>query len=90
MNYLSLGGDTVVSTDDVLAVCDLDNASYSHITRDFLKIAQQEGRIALVTDDLPRSMILCRTESGKETVYLSGLNAATLLKRAEAGLSELI
>ena len=83
--YLHLGGDTVVDTENVLGIFDLDNASWSKHTRAFLRRVQQEGRVINVTDDLPRSMVLCRV-NGQERVYISLLSSATLMKRAEAGL----
>ena len=83
--YLHLGGDTVVATGDILGIFDLDNASWSKHTRAFLRRVQQEGRVINVTDDLPRSMVLCRV-NGEERVYISLLSSATLMKRAEGGL----
>ena len=83
--YLHLGGDTVVATGDVLGIFDLDNASWSKHTRAFLRRVQQEGKVINVTDDLPRSMVLCRI-NGEERVYISLLSSATLMKRAEGGL----
>ena len=80
--YLHLGADTVVKTDSILAVCDLDNTSSSHITRDYLRAAETAGRVVNVAEDLPKSFVVCR-ESGGTRVYLSQLNTATLLKRAE-------
>lgn len=80
--YLHLGADTVVKTDTILAVCDLDNTSSSHITRDYLRAAETAGRVVNVAEDLPKSFVVCR-ESGGTRVYLSQLNTATLLKRAE-------
>ena len=83
--YLHLGGDTVVATGDILGIFDLDNASWSKHTRAFLRRVQQEGRVINVTDDLPRSMVLCRIH-GEERVYISLLSSATLMKRAEGSL----
>lgn len=80
--YLHLGADTVVCTDDILAICDLDNASASHITRSYLRGAERAGEIVNVADDLPKSFVVC-AERGGTRVYLSQLNTATLLKRAE-------
>lgn len=80
--YLHLGADTVVKTDSILAVCDLDNTSSSHITRDYLRAAETAGRVVNVAEDLPKSFVVCR-ENGVTRVYLSQLNTATLLKRAE-------
>ena len=80
--YLHLGGGAVVTWKSVLAVCDLDNSSYSHLTREFLKQAESDGHVISVADDIPKSFVLCK-EGGKNRVYLSQLNSATLLKRVE-------
>ena len=80
--YLHLGAETVVRTDSIVAVFDLDNASSSHITREALRAAEQAGKVVNVADDLPKSFVVCR-EDGKTRIYLSQLNTATLLKRAE-------
>ncbi len=79
--YLHLGGGVVAPYGDILGVFDLDNASYSHLTREFLARGEKEGRVVNVAEDLPKSFVLC---SGGR-IYLSQLNSATLLKRAEAG-----
>ena len=86
--YLHLGGDTVVATGDVLGIFDLDNASWSKHTRAFLRRVQQENRVINVTDDLPRSMVVCSMD-GEERVYISLLSSATLLKRAESGMGSM-
>ena len=75
--YLHVGADVVVRTADVVTVCDLDNASSSYITRDFLRQAEEEGRLYNVAEDLPKSFVVCKNG----LVYLSQLNSATLLKR---------
>ena len=80
--YLHLGAGTAVRTEDILAICDLDNTSASHITRSYLRAAEQAGEVVNVADDLPKSFVVC-AEGGKKRVYLSQLNTATLLKRAE-------
>ena len=80
--YLHLGAETAVRTEDILAICDLDNTSASHITRSYLRAAEQAGEVVNVADDLPKSFVVY-AEGGKKRVYLSQLNTATLLKRAE-------
>ena len=82
--YLHLGGDVSVRTGDIVAVCDLDNASTSHLTRAFLRQAEREGRVVNVAEDLPKSFVVCAGEDGP-VIYLSQLNPATLLRRAESG-----
>ena len=79
MMYLHIGGEIAVRSEDILAVCDMDNATSSHITRAALRKAEQEGKVVNAAEDLPKSFVLC----ADGTVYLSGLNSATLLRRAE-------
>lgn len=81
--YLHLGGDVVVRQKDILAICDLENTSSSHITRAYLRKAEENGRVVNVAEDLPKSFVACTGKDGQCTVYLSQLNSATLVKRAE-------
>lgn len=81
--YLHLGQSVMVPTDSILGIFDLDNTTWSHRTRAFLEQAEQEGRLTVVGDDLPRSFVLCQEEGKPFRVYISQLNTATLYKRAE-------
>ena len=84
--YLHLGQNTVVDTEQLLGVFDLDNSTVSKHTRDFLARAQKEGRVVNVSMELPKSFVVCRDQEG-ETVYLSQLSSATLLRRSQERLS---
>lgn len=81
--YLHLGQSVVVHQKDILGIFDLDNTSYSFRTRKFLEQAEKEGRLVTVTDDLPKSFVLCQGKDGKSIVYLSQLSSATLRGRVE-------
>lgn len=78
---LHLGQDTIVNTEQIVGVYDLDNTTVSKHTRAYLARAQQEGRVVNVSSELPKSFIVC-ADSGVETVYLSQLAPVTLLKRS--------
>lgn len=79
--YLHLGQDTIVMTNSIIGVFDLDNTTGSKRTREYLALAQQEGRVVNVTAELPKSFIVCQ-ENGRERVYLSQMSPATLFKRS--------
>lgn len=81
--YLHLGQDTVVRTDRIVGVFDMDNSTVSKHTRRFLARAQKEGRVVNVSMELPKSFVVCEKDGG-ETVYLSQMAPATLLRRAES------
>lgn len=66
--YLHIGKNAVVLKRDVVAVCDLDNASYSHITRAYLTAAEKAGQVVNVCDDLPKSLVVCRGPEGEQVL----------------------
>ena len=86
--YLHLGQSVMVPHQEILAIFDLDNASWAYKTREFLEQAEREGRAVWLTDDLPRSFILAGSATGKPTIYISPLSSAILKKRAENDLIE--
>ena len=67
--YLHLGQSVVVPYRDVVGIFDLDNTSSSHLTRAFLERAEKEGRVVNVSDDLPRSFVLC-TQGGETAPFI--------------------
>lgn len=81
--YLHLGQAVMIPDREVLAVFDLDNASWAYKTREFLERAEQEGRAVWLTDDLPRSFVLTQRAGGEPMVYISPLSAGILKKRLE-------
>ena len=84
--YLHLGGGAVIRQRDILGIFDLDAATVSYLTRDFLRAAQDRG---LVRDagggyDLPKSFILTDASVPGGGVWLSPLGSATLKKRCNS------
>lgn len=57
----------------------MDTTTVSKKTRDYLSKAEKDGRVFYVSNELPKSFIVC--ENGK--VYVSQISPSTLLKRAE-------
>ncbi|MBR5991818.1 MAG: DUF370 domain-containing protein, partial [Clostridia bacterium] len=57
------------------------NTTVSKHTRKYLSTATKNGRIINVSLELPKSFIVCRDKNGEETVYISQISPATLLKR---------
>ena len=81
--YLHLGQNIVVTEASVVGIFDMDNTTSSHITRKFLSEAEKAGRVTVITDELPKSFVVC-DEDEKQSIYLSQLTSATLQKRGEA------
>ena len=81
--YLHLGQDTVVRTDEIVGIFDLDTSTVSKRTREFLTKAPKAGQVGNVSMELPKSIVLCAQpgRKGGHTLYISQISSATLLKR---------
>ncbi len=80
--YIHLGSGTFVNRKSIIGIFDIDYCSVEKRTREFLKKATNKGEVVNISDDLPKSFVLC-SESGKTTLYISGISPATLTKRSE-------
>ena len=76
--YLHLGNAAMVQKSAIVGIFDLDSSSQSRLTRAFLARQERENRVRSVSEELPKSFVLCDGET-----YLSPLSTATLLKRME-------
>ena len=69
--YLHLGQNVMLEKKRIIGIFDLDNTSYSKITRKFLAEAEKESVVITVGEELPRSFILCDHPYHRQIVYLS-------------------
>ena len=86
--YIHLGQDTVVSTDSIIGIFDIENTSVSRDTKAFFRGCEAAGGVINVCSqqdplqvELPKSLIICG-ERGKTRIYISQISSATLRKRA--------
>ena len=80
--YLHIGNGMVVNDRDIVGIFDIDYCSVDRRTRDFLSRAQKEGRIVDVSQEIPKSFIVVRSDDG-EKVYITNISPATLTRRFE-------
>ncbi|MEG0912364.1 MAG: DUF370 domain-containing protein [Oscillospiraceae bacterium] len=81
--YIHLGSGTVVNSKSIVGIFDIDYCSVSKRTREFLTAAQKSNRVVNVTDELPKSFIVCK-DNNKTILYISGVSPATITKRANS------
>ena len=74
--YLHLGQDTVITTETVIGIFDMDECTVSKKTGDYLTAAEKRGRVVNVSFELPKSFVVCE-KNGKITVYISQLSSKT-------------
>ena len=85
---LHLGRDVAVPEDSIITVFDMDTATWSKHTRNYLSAAEKAGKVYVITEELPKSAVVCR-ENGDFVVYISQISSRTLLKRLEEGVDAL-
>lgn len=79
--FLHIGGDVVVPMKNVIAIMDMETTTLSADTKNFLKVAEEEGFVEAISDDMPKTFIIMEIDK-KSKVYLSPISSVTLLKRA--------
>ena len=82
--FLHLGENTVITTQEIVGIFDLDTTTVSKITREYLNGMQKNQQIIDVSYDLPKSFVVCRQkETDKTVAYVSPISTQTLLKRIQ-------
>jgi hypothetical protein len=79
--YLHLGGEVIIQKKDLIAVIDIEKNN-SKITKEFIKIAEEEGFLRKIGEDKPKTMIITEIKN-KSMIFLSSISSATLYKRSE-------
>lgn len=79
--FLHLGGDVVIPIKNIIAILDIETTTISKDTKEFLKIAEEEGFIESITNDLPKSFVIAEFDK-KSKIFLSPISSVTLQKRS--------
>ena len=83
--YLHLGQSTVITTNELIGIFDMDNTTVMKSTRDYLNIAEKSGEVVNVSYELPKSFVVCTDKNNKsKKVYITQISPSTLLKRAKS------
>lgn len=78
--YLHLGQETVVRLEDIIGIFDIETSSVGKETRWFLSRAEKNMMVTNVSNDLPKSFVICN-DNGTNRVYISQISTATLKRR---------
>lgn len=82
--FLHLGQDTIITTDEIIGIFDIDTTTVSKATRNYLSTKEKNGDVVNVSYELPKSFIVTYDKKTKEKkVYISPISSITLLKRIE-------
>ncbi len=79
--YIHLGQETVIKSDEVIGIFDLESTTISKNTRIFLEKSEKEKRVVNVSFELPKSFIVCSKKRDAK-VFISQISSLTLRKRS--------
>jgi extracellular matrix regulatory protein B len=80
--FLHLGENVVVPLNDVIGIFNLETATYSSDSMQFLRLAEEDGFVEKISKEPPKSFILAEVDK-KSKVYLSPISSSTLTKRTD-------
>lgn len=78
--YLHVGNNKSIRKRDIIGIFDTDNATRAALSKKFLTDAEKRGDLISVTDEIPKSFILCR-KNNTVAVCLSQLSVTALAGR---------
>ncbi len=78
--FIHIGNGVSIKKEDVIGIFDLDNATLSKSTKEFLNKIEREGLVEYNDFDLPRSFILF-SDKEKEKIKLSRISSSGLKQR---------
>lgn len=82
MKKVYLGGEFLVRDNDVIGIFDMDSATVSKKTRDFLENAEKMGNVVYSNlYEFPRSFVLT-----KDKTYITPIAAGTLNRKYKKNL----
>ncbi len=73
----------MVSLKDIISIIDAKTAMMSKDTREFLKIAEEEGFVKKISQEPPKSFILAEIKKST-VVFFSPISSITLMKRSRS------
>ncbi|MCC8196504.1 MAG: DUF370 domain-containing protein [Ruminococcus sp.] len=79
--YLHLGNNVSVYEKNIIAIMDIENASTSKITKEYLSAVGRSKQVIYCSYDMPKSFIVTLDDDLTERVYISSLASRTLIKR---------
>lgn len=80
--FLHLGENVVVPIKDVIGIFDLQTASYSSDTIQFIRMAEEDGFVERITNEKPKSFVIAEVDKMSK-IYLSPISSSTLTRRTD-------
>ena len=86
--YLHIGNGEIVNNQDIIGIFDMDTATVSSVSRQFLSVAEQKKETWYGDSDIPKSFIVCTDDAKEQKIVFSRISTSSLKLRTVQFLSE--
>ena len=86
--YLHIGNGEIVNNQDIIGIFDMDTATVSSVSRQFLSVAEQKKEIWYGDSDIPKSFIVCTDDEKEQKIVFSRISTSSLKLRTDQFFSE--
>jgi len=83
--FIHLGGDVVVSKNEVITILNNQLMKKNEINKEFMELAEEDGFLSLITAKANAKALIITSKR----VYMSPISSMTLKKRSDEQLSNL-
>ena len=80
--YLHVGSNKNIRQKKIIGIFDIDNATISRTTRQYLAKAETRGEVSAACEELPRAFVLYQDNKSNKICF-SQLSSTALLGRCE-------
>lgn len=77
--YIEIGENLSIRYQDIIGIFDLDSTTVKKKARDFLYRRQKEKKVVSVSNQIPRTFIVCNNEK----VILTSVKSSTILQKIQ-------
>lgn len=85
--FIHIGDNTIVPVKSIVGIFDLEGTTITGFTREFLRVAEEEGFVRTVSERMPKSFVITE-QNGQSIVYISPLSVSTIKKRMNIWLDK--
>ena len=88
MRYLQLEKGESIDKGEIIGIFDIETASKGESTRDFFRRQEDQTSVISLSNDLPKSFLVCDNEFG-DRMYITGISTESIKKRIDSEIKTL-
>ena len=82
--FLHVGNNKNIREKSIIGIFDADTATVSAVTKKYLSAAAKRGEVESANEEIPKSFVLYKEETGKFKICFSQLSSVALIGRSNS------